>query len=85
MPNEPLVFLNWGTALFEVKRYSEANKKLKKAIELEPNNVSAHYLIGMILLEQKEYAEAIKKFKKTIELEPNDATAYFFGLIAFLV
>ncbi len=47
-------------------------KELRKAIELEPENASYHYMMGFILHEMGKYEEAAMEKRKSIELEPEN-------------
>ena len=51
-------------------------EKVKKAIELEPNNIDTYLNKGMALYNLKKYHKAIECFDKAIELEPNNIDAY---------
>jgi superkiller protein 3 len=48
----------------------------KKAIELNPNDKSAHSNLGNLYTDLKMYDEAIAEHKKVIELDPNNADAF---------
>ena len=48
----------------------------KKAIELDPNSYTGHWILGRLLLRTDRYAEAAESFKKVIELNPDFYSAY---------
>uniref|UniRef100_A0A2S2Q1C7 peptidylprolyl isomerase n=1 Tax=Sipha flava TaxID=143950 RepID=A0A2S2Q1C7_9HEMI len=52
------LFFNWGKALRLLKDFSEANNKLKKALKLEPKNVS--------ILDEIKMLEKDREFNKNI-------------------
>jgi tetratricopeptide (TPR) repeat protein len=49
----------------------------KKAIQLDPRSVRAHFHLGMILTSQKDYAGAIKSYQRAIELKPQLPDIFF--------
>jgi len=55
---------------------SEASAALRKAIELDPEEVEAYCSLGIVLAKQKKSDEAIAAFRKAIELDPEFAGAY---------
>jgi tetratricopeptide (TPR) repeat protein len=59
-----------------------AEKILKKAVELDGSNPDIHNNLGVIYSEKKEYKKAIKKFERAIELNPKSADAFYnLGLV----
>jgi len=55
--------------------YQSAQAKLEKAIELEPDNVTAHRALGLVYerLEDREAAE--QQYRRAVSLAPNDPDA----------
>ena len=52
-------------------RYLEAISELETAIQIAPNNATAHGNMGAILLMQKKPKEAIPWLEKALQLNPN--------------
>ncbi len=52
------------------KDFDNAIEYGEKAVELAPNNASAHFVLGMALRYGGKYKEAISKFEKAIRLDP---------------
>ncbi len=52
----------------EDKLFAEAEFALKKALEIDPNDVSTLIWLGLVLMEQKK--DALAPFKKAVELDP---------------
>lgn len=70
------IYNNKWSALFNLKRHDEAIKMYDKAIEFNPQDVSAYKNKWIALKKLKKYEEAIKIYNKVIELNPQYASAY---------
>ena len=55
---------------------------LKKAVELEPDNHEAIYMLGNAYEDVGQYREAIKMYKLALEIKPDDKNSLFY--LAFL-
>jgi tetratricopeptide (TPR) repeat protein len=52
-------------------RWSEAEPEFRRALELNPNNASAHYFYGFtLLMPQKRLEESLKEFQVALSLDP---------------
>ena len=65
----------FAKVLIDMKQSAEALEQLEKAIELSPENLLAHSLMGEVLLELRRPKDALKSFKMVLFLNPNDAKA----------
>ena len=45
---------------------------LRKAVQEQPNSVSAHYALAEKLLDQNNYAKALPEFQKVVQLDPEN-------------
>jgi tetratricopeptide (TPR) repeat protein len=63
-PKLPDGFVNLGQAYMENQDYGAAIPPLKRALELAPDSVAAHQLLGYALLAQGYNAEAISHLQK---------------------
>jgi len=60
-----------AAALAEGWRWSEAEPEFKRAIEINPNNATAHYFYGfMFLAPEKRLDEALEEFRTALSLDP---------------
>jgi len=57
---------------------------VRKALELDPNLVGAHFLLAGIAQKQWHWAEAEAEYRRTLDLAPNDSDAYS-GLAGWLL
>ena len=71
------IHLQRGYEFQEQKLYDEAAGEFNKVIELDSENFSAHYSLGVIENLRGEDTAALKHFEKTTEIEPNNALGYF--------
>jgi tetratricopeptide (TPR) repeat protein len=64
---------NLGVALYNLKRYREAEESLRFALDLEPEMVGTHYNLGLVLLAGGRTDEAKAAFRRERELGPESA------------
>jgi hypothetical protein len=57
-----------GYAFFNAGRYKEAEKKLREALQSNPSDAEAHFILGLCLYENKEYQGAINAFRSASDL-----------------
>ena len=70
-PSSADAHLSLGLVLGEFDwNFAEAEKELKRAIELNPNNSIAHQYYGGFLTQLGRHAEAESEFRKASELDP---------------
>lgn len=48
----------------KLKKWAQAITDCRRAIELDPNLVKAHFFLGQALLEQENYDEALASLKR---------------------
>lgn len=72
-PKKPEIHYLLGVTYFSFKKYDEAEKAYKKALELRPNYPDATNNLGNVYLETGRYDDAIKTFVEAYEnlLNPN--------------
>ena len=66
----------WAPCLLR-RAADEAINQFKKALEIEPDDLNAHYNLGNAWLAVGRIDEAIVQFKKALEIEPDDADTYY--------
>ncbi|HAX62211.1 MAG TPA: hypothetical protein DCX95_06650 [Elusimicrobia bacterium] len=67
-PNNYKAHYNLGVIAREEKRYEEAEKKLKKAVELRPTSIPAHSELAFLYFKQELWDKAIEMYKKSLNL-----------------
>jgi len=68
-PDNPILWLNLGTAQMRYNQVAEAGQSFQKAIRLDPNNAEAHYNLGAVYA-RSDYDKAIKEFATALTLDP---------------
>lgn len=71
-----------GKNFIQNGKFSEAEKVLKQALDLNPKNADAHFWQGVLLFNQGNFENAVEILTKCIELTPNKGQAY--GLRAWV-
>jgi len=59
-----------GVQYYNAKKYQDAETALRDVLRAEPNNVQAHYTLGLTLLELQRFAEAADEFSRADKLTP---------------
>jgi cytochrome c-type biogenesis protein CcmH/NrfG len=66
-----ILYSNTSTALLMLKRAGEAERAARRAVELDPLNARARYMLGVSLLEQnKQIAEAVSTLQSVCDAFP---------------
>ena len=66
-PSSAIAEFNWGGALMDMNRLSEAIPHFRRAIELVPNYSDAHYFLGQASEATGHPDEAEQEYRKVIE------------------
>lgn len=66
-----------GRAAFNVRMYAEATTAFRKAVEANPESVTARINLGSALAETGEELAAVEQFKEAVRLDPQNPTAHF--------
>ncbi|MHB8284714.1 MAG: tetratricopeptide repeat protein [Caulobacteraceae bacterium] len=85
-PGSAAMWVDFGNALYEQARtrndvsalpiYDLAAGAHRKALELQPELVAAHYNLGLVLLDRGELEGAVAAFRAAIALRPDYAEGY---------
>ena len=70
-PNNALTYNLLGWSELYKKDYAQAEKDLKKAIELNPNLAAAYFNLGKLYEAKKNTDEAMKVYQKAYDLDQN--------------
>jgi len=70
-PENAMAYNLIGWSQFGTQDYTEAEKNLKKSIELDPKLAAAYYNIGRLYKATNDNSEALSAFQKAYELDQN--------------
>lgn len=70
-PDNPLTYNLLGWSYLGLKNYTEAEKQLIMAIELDPNMAAAHYNLGNLYFAKDDIDNASGMYQKAYELDQN--------------
>jgi tetratricopeptide (TPR) repeat protein len=65
-----------GNDSFIVGQYDEAAVAYEKAVEINPDDASAHFNLAITYDNLARYAEAVEAYKKAVTLAPDNANAF---------
>jgi Flp pilus assembly protein TadD len=68
LPDDPIVQLNYGSALTQKKDFSEAEKQLKRALKKLDKSATGHFYLGVSLIGLKKIGEAETEFQQAAKL-----------------
>ena len=71
----PLIEMHRGIANYSAGYYTKAVTHLKKAVDIVPNLVEAHYWLGRSFLALKNRSDAASEFQTVIRLAPDSELA----------
>jgi tetratricopeptide (TPR) repeat protein len=74
-PNEPRAWHMCGEALLSLHRLDEAERYLRKALEMNPQLTDAVVDFGFLFLRRGDYQRAKELFEEALQLEPHHARA----------
>lgn len=65
-----------GQKLLERQLWSEAETKLRQAVQLDPADPGAHFYLAHALSEERKWDDAIAEYREAIILAPDSAAAH---------
>lgn len=71
-PDSLYALSNLGVVRFQQGNYPAAEKALRRAVELAPQDAFSHTILGIALYQQGKYDQAITMLQRAIALDPKD-------------
>jgi tetratricopeptide (TPR) repeat protein len=68
------IFLFWASVQLEANQLKEAEETVRKAINLEPNDIGPLVTLSSIQDRQKKFKESEATLRKALEIDPDNAT-----------
>lgn len=75
-PNAPDAHGNRGIALIALGRLDEAERSLRRAIELNPRRAEPWYALGNLKIQQDDPQATFEAFLRVLEINPRDGRAW---------
>ena len=75
-PESPVIWDVLAAAAAQKKDFDKAVYAFQKVIFLQPNNVKAHYNLGVILRVKGQLDDALRAYKSVIKIQPNHPQAH---------
>jgi len=72
-----LLLTHHGAAFINLEQYSEATKKISKALKIDPNLAEAHYFMGNLQYFDFNINAAIKSYDEALRLKPSYRDALY--------
>lgn len=76
-PQDPAVHNDLGSLLLLADKTDEAEAAYRKAIELDPDKVSALFNLAQLQQQRGELREALRLYNHVVEVQPNHAWAHY--------
>lgn len=76
-PQDAAVYNDLGSLLLLAERTDEAEAAYRKAIELDPDKVSALFNLAQLQQQRGEKREALRLYDHVVDLQPNHAWAHY--------
>jgi tetratricopeptide (TPR) repeat protein len=73
LPHDFYSALQLGRLLGENGNVTDAEKFLRRAIEIRPNLPDGWYELGHVLADQQKFSEALESYDRALKFRPNDA------------
>lgn len=75
-PLDPMIRYNIGRIYYATDKIDLAIIEYRRAIELYPDYMQAHYSLGLANMKQGNRKEAVKQFKEVVRIAPDSETAH---------
>lgn len=82
-PNDPQLYLDYGSALMHQLKYPEAQTALLKAVQLKPDLVEAYFDLGYAAQQNKNYELTIRALDARAKLQPETPATLFLRATAY--
>src|SRR5262245_40630658 len=75
--NKSIQLMNEGVKKFQNRLFESAERDLQAAIQIDRENILAHYNLGKVYQEQRKWNEAADEFSKAVTGDANNPTYHY--------
>jgi tetratricopeptide (TPR) repeat protein len=79
-PEDPELLLDFAALRLDQDKLAEAKTEAEKALQADPKNARAQYLLGNVLFQQGDYKGAREHLEAAVVGAPNFETGYLLGI-----
>lgn len=76
-PNDAAVFNDLGNLLLLAQKPAEAEAAYRRALELDPDKVSALFNLGLVVHQRGALKDAMQLYQRAVKVDPNHAWAHY--------
>ena len=76
-PNDAAVFNDLGNLLLLAQKPAEAEAAYRRALELDPDKVSALFNLGLLRQQRGDMKEAMQLYQRAVKVDPDHAWAHY--------
>ena len=73
-PSSAAAWYNYGLALYGTGSFDEANRALRRSIELDSTNADVWAALGATFVSKRQPGVAVEQFNRALDLSPNNST-----------
>jgi Flp pilus assembly protein TadD len=66
-----------GTQAFRNQQWPDVEKEMKRATQLDPMNIEAHFDLGYALSQQQKLPQAINEYRRVLQLDPDSGAVHY--------
>ena len=82
-PNNPDVIAGLSFIAFQRGELEKAERLLRRTLQLDAKNFSAHYDLGRLLVSQQKYAEALPILERGVDINKTDPSIRYQLFLAY--
>lgn len=77
-PDDIALVVELAQAQIGLRRFEAAERELRRALKIEPENADVHQSLGVISLRRGLYPQAEQELKRALELDPSSGASYLY-------
>lgn len=82
---EIITLLEKGKMFLDRRQYDSARAEFEHVLDIDPDIIDAHYLIGISYMGQEHFDMAISSFEKILRIDPDIANVHYMTGICYVI